>query len=827
MKAILMAGGFGTRIQPLTYAVPKPMVPLLNRPMMEHIINTLKSAGITEIVVLLYHMPEVIKNHFGDGSAFGVKLEYVLPDDDYGTAGAVKKAEPLIDGTFLIMSGDLVTDFDLKAILDFHHSKKAPVTITLTSVTNPLEFGVVITDSEGRILRFLEKPGWGEVFSDTINTGIYVLEPEIFNLIPPNRNFDFSKDLFPIYMREGIPIYGCNAKGYWRDVGNPDSYREAVADILKGEGKLPYPGRKMAMGNGNVWCEGYAQIPDSAAIHGSVVMAHGVEVGEKASLTDCVLGPGTVVGAGAHLTNVVTWRDVKIGRNSRLDNVVLCDEVTTGENVTIEKGAIVAGRTEIGNDVTFEKDIMVWPDKKIEAGSTLSANMVWGDKWKKSVFEGGIVRGNTNVELSPEFAAKMGAALGSIMPVGSNILVSRDYLRASRMLKRAFLGGILSTGVNVHDVKMAPIPVARYKLASFGEEAGIHFQQGTGGMHQTEIAFYDNEGNIIDTGKEKSIERLFFKENFRRMSHSEVGEIQELGSVPDFYREGFMRALDVEAIRARHFKVVVDLGYGTTGDYLPSLLNDLGCRPIVLNAYPDERRLMRRNQESIEEMGQVAEIVKTLGADAGFCISPGGDCLHVVDDKGAVHPDHLTTMAFLGLLAATATPHAKVFLPVTEPRAFEDNPALRIVRGKTTSVKTSDMLDCAYVAQGEGRHAFPDFLHAPDAMFAVAKMLELLAKSNRKTSEAYAGIPPYAYRKCELACPVEKKGLAMRRMSEDSVDKEAGFIDGIQVFTPAGSVLLLPDPHRPVLHLVAEAPKAELAEALIAEYQAKAAKWLA
>ncbi len=827
MKAVLMAGGFGTRIQPLTYAAPKPMVPLLNKPMMEHIIEKLKAVGITQIIVLLYHMPEVVRDYFGDGSNFGVELEYVLPDDDFGTAGAVKKAERFIDDTFMIVSGDLVTDFDLGKIIAFHHEKKTPITITLTSVPNPLEFGVVITDPNGRILRFLEKPGWGEVFSDTINTGIYLLEPEVFNLIPEGISFDFSKDLFPIYMRDSVPIYGYNAEGYWRDVGNPDSYREAVHDILRGKVNLAFPGERVAHGGGELWSEGWAQIPDSVRIEGAVVLGHGVEVGEEVTLRDCVLGPGTVVGAGSVLQNTVTWKNVRIGAAASFRDVVLCDEVTTGVKATMEKGAIVAGRTELGDNVNFEKDIMVWPDKKIESDSTLSANMVWGDKWKKSVFEGGVVRGHTNVELSPEFSAKMGAALGSILPQGSAILVSRDYLRSSRMLKRAFLGGILSTGVNVHDVKMAAVPVARYKMASFGEEAGVHFQQSGAGERKTEVAFYDQEGNIIDTGKEKSIERLFFKENFRRVGHNEVGEILELTNISDFYCEGYLRALDVDSIRAKRFNVVLDLGYGTTGDILPGLLSKIGCRPVVLNAYPDERRLSRRTQELGASLDQVSAIVTTLKADVGFCLSPGGEYLHVVDNAGIVRPAHQTTMLFLSLLAQTAAAPVRAFLPVTAPRVLDERQELVIVRGKTTSVRTSEHLDCAYICQGGGRFAFPHFLHSPDGMFAIAKMLELLAAAGVSVHEAYEALPTYALRRRELPCPVDKKGLAMRRMSEDSVDKEAGFVDGIQVFDEEGAtILLLPDPHRPLLHLVSEAGEEKKAESLIDEYEAKVRSWL-
>jgi len=197
MKAVIMAGGFGTRIQPLTNSIPKPMLPIMNRPMMEHTIISLRDLGITEFIILLYFKPEVIKEYFKDGSELGITITYVVPDDDYGTAGAVKRAQEYIgDENFIIISGDLVTDFDFQKIFDYHKAKKSKLTITLTSVDNPLEFGIVIANKEGRIEKFLEKPSWGEVFSDTINTGIYIIEPEILDYIPKNENFDFGKDLF-------------------------------------------------------------------------------------------------------------------------------------------------------------------------------------------------------------------------------------------------------------------------------------------------------------------------------------------------------------------------------------------------------------------------------------------------------------------------------------------------------------------------------------------------------------------------------------------------------------------------------------------------------
>jgi len=195
-KAVIMAGGFGTRLRPLTMTIPKPMVPILNTPMIEHIIHLLKKHDIHDLVTLLYFYPEVISNYFDDGSKWDVNMNYVIAQADYGTAGAVKNAYKYLDDRFIIISGDVLTDFDLTAALNFHVEKKSMATLLLTRVAQPLQYGIVMTDKEGKITRFLEKPSWGQVFSDTINTGIYILEPEVLDLIPYQQEFDFSKDLF-------------------------------------------------------------------------------------------------------------------------------------------------------------------------------------------------------------------------------------------------------------------------------------------------------------------------------------------------------------------------------------------------------------------------------------------------------------------------------------------------------------------------------------------------------------------------------------------------------------------------------------------------------
>src|SRR3954451_5047703 len=207
MKAVIMAGGEGSRRRPLTSNQPKPMMPLVNLPMMEHIIGLLKRHGLDDIVVTLAFMPNAIRTYFGDGSEFGVKMTYATEETPLGTAGSVRNAMDQLQERFLVISGDVLTDVDLKAILDFHDERKAMATIGLVHVENPLEFGIVITRDDGGIERFLEKPTWGQVFSDTINTGIFVLEPEIFDYIAPGEAVDFSNEVFPKLLANSKPLF--------------------------------------------------------------------------------------------------------------------------------------------------------------------------------------------------------------------------------------------------------------------------------------------------------------------------------------------------------------------------------------------------------------------------------------------------------------------------------------------------------------------------------------------------------------------------------------------------------------------------------------------
>jgi len=825
-----MAGGFGTRIQPLTSSVPKPMIPLANRPIMLHIVELLKKHGITEMVMLLYHQPDVIKNFFRDGSDFGIKVEYVTPLQDMGTAGAVKCAEKLLPERFLVISGDLLTDFNLKKIIDFHAERKAMATITLTPVKDPLQFGVVITDKEKRITQFLEKPGWGEVISDTINTGIYVLEPEIFRYIPEEENFDFSHDLFPILLEKGDPLFGYPVKGYWRDIGNTDSYREAHHDIFHGRINIRIDEEKQDLLGKDIRLGADVRLEDLSNLEGTVILGDNSQILGSAQIKDSAIGRNCTIEAGARLYRCVVWDNVYIKKGVKLVDSVICSNVSVGHGVVMDEGAIVADDTSIGDEAYIKKDVKIWPKKMIEAGAIVSDNLIWGVKWKKSLFEGAMIRGLTNIELTPEFMAKLGCAYGSTLPKGSFILAGRDAHRSSRMLKRSFLGGILSTGVNVRDLKMIPLPLLRYKLKTFGEVGGVMFREAQDDPATTEIVFLDADGIDFSSSMGKNVERIFFKENFRRAHHSEPGAISELANVVDFYREGFLRAIEAGPARKGSFKVVVDFSYSPASQILPALLTAMGCEVVALNAYIEEQSDDAKGTNVSMRLQQLSKIVVALEAQAGFWLDPTAESMILVDETGAIRSgaELLSLMTALSLQrGAKGVFAAPVSAPsVIEQMASEKGCTVRRTKSSERSmIEASLSSEVVLAGSMNGRFAFPRFQNAFDGMFAIAKSVELAASKGTPFSKTMQEIPFRTFLETTIPCVWEMKGAVMRKMSEDSLDKEASFIDGIKVCFGEDWVLVLPDQTQPFIRIVVEAKKEATARALLKEYCDKVESW--
>ncbi|MBN1596103.1 NTP transferase domain-containing protein, partial [candidate division FCPU426 bacterium] len=649
MKAMIMAGGFGTRLRPLTCNIPKPMVPMVNRPMLEHIFDLLKKHGFLEVVVALYFQPEVIQAHFGDGSKWGMKINYILPDSDLGTAGCVKKAGELLgEDTFLVISGDVLTNINLSQAIAYHRDKKSLTTIVLTRVENPLAYGVVIAREDGKIARFLEKPSWGEVFSDTINTGIYILEPQVLARIPADQDYDFSKQLFPELLSDKAPLYGYIAEGaYWKDVGNLSEYRMAHYDAKRIGPELADPGTGGRQ-NGN-WIGEGCFIDKTAMLEEGVILGDHCWIGPHVRISNSVVGRACRIGESSKIIGSVIWDSVSIGNDANLKEVTIGNDCRIGARAYIGVGAVVADHCTIGEDATVKAEVKVWPYKIIEDGTTLSTSLIWGERWSKQLFDAYGVSGLGNIEITPEFAAKLGAAYGASLKKGDFVISSRDNHKSSRIIDRAIMTGLASVGVNVYDLRVLPIPVARYSIRALKVAGGFHVRKSPYNEKLMDIKFFDGHGTELSSAQEKGIENLFFREDFPRAEMENAGEIMFPTRALEYYQEGFVRALDHERIRKGKFKIVIDYAWGSAVGIFPQVLGDLQCEVVALNSYADGTRLTRAPEELEQSFKRMGEIVGTLKANLGVMMDAAAQKIFIADDFGRVlDGDHaLALMALL------------------------------------------------------------------------------------------------------------------------------------------------------------------------------------
>ncbi len=829
-----MAGGFGTRLRPLTNNLPKPMVPMANRPIIDHIVELLKKHSITDLIGLLYFQPEVISNHLGDGTRFGVKIDYTTATVDLGTAGAVasamrgyKKPE-----TTLVISGDVLTDINLKKAVEFHKKRKSVATIVLTRVENPLPFGIVITDKRGRITRFLEKPGWGEVFSDTINTGIYILEKEILKFVPEEGEFDFGKELFPILLEKKKPIYGYIAEGYWKDVGSLEEYRQANLDILRHNVHVNMPGEEID--EGGVWVGGGTRIDYKSTFEGTVVIGGGCKIEAGARISNSIIGSNAAVEEGAVITDSVIWDNVRVGSGAYVQENVIAGDTEIGAGAHLSEGCIVSDHCRIGRNATVKANVKVWPHKTVEDDATLASSLIWGQKWSKSIFSTYGVTGLANIELSPEFAAKLGAAYGATLKKGVAVSTSRDAHKNSRMINRAVMTGILSTGVNVHDYGVTPIPVCRFLAKGGNEVGGIHTRRSPFDPLLLDLKFFDNKGLNLHPGYEKNIEKLFFREDFRRVSIEETGEMVFPIHGFEYYQNGFMSAIDVEAVRGAGFKVVLDYSYGSSSRIFPAILGSLNCDVIALNANLDGTKTTRTEEEFAKAVRQLSTIVRSLDADIGFLLDAGGEKVFIVDETGEII-DGDTALNLVTLLtlkcARKAGLKGTIAVPVTSPRAVDSMAKTYGFEVRRTRTSPRGLMEAAsesgaiFVGEPLGGFIFPGFQPVFDGMYAIAKIIEMLAKEKTTLHKLIREIPPSIILKEKVPCPFENKGLVMRMLAEDSGGKDTLLLDGIRINFKKDWVAAYPSQDHPYFHVVAEASTEQQASDLIAKYSGKIRTW--
>lgn len=824
MKAVVMAGGEGTRLRPLTCHHPKPMVPIVNRPVIAHILELIRTHGITEVIVTLHFLAEEAVTYLGDGSDFGVNITYSVEDEPLGTAGSVKQVEHLLTEPFLIISGDALTDLNLSNIIKYHKDKNSIATITLLRVDNPLEFGVVIVDEDGKVRRFLEKPGWGEVFSDTVNTGIYVLNPDVFKLMQPQRVYDWSKDIFPALLAKEAPLFGYVTQGYWCDIGNLQQYRQAQYDVLEGKVKTTIPGHRIRK---DVWLGEGCQIDPKAEIQGPVIIGKNCHIKERALINEfSIIGDNCIVEEGATVHRSILWNNAYIGRKSKLSGCCICRSVTIKPNVIISEGVVVGDKCFVGQGALIHSQVKVWPEKRIEAGATVNMSLIWGAKWPGSLFGTQGISGVANIEITPEFAMKLGAAYGVSMDKSAIVITSRDTHKSSRMINRSIICGLTSVGINVLDYRAMPTPVSRYAIARSQAQGGIHVRLSPKDPRSLLIEFIDSHGVNTDKFTERKIENIFFREDFRRTTMEEVGTIDFPSRAIDHYTEGYFSLIDSQIIKKASFKVVIDYACGTSSLVLPLLLGRLGCDTVTLNAYPDAERGKTAKLDKNKALTQLSNIVLTLSADFGLWIDTDGERFVLIDEHGRIISGYQLLCLF-GSMVMHTYPEATVAVPLTAPLLIDNiinKYGGKIIRTKTDSrsLMFSVLSDkrVTFAVDGEGGVIFPQFLPFFDAMFAFGKLMEIMARTKLTLSQFMEDVPPFYLISQSIECSWQDKGRIMRQIIENAEEERIELIDGVKIYPDDKSwILALSDPSEPLLHLYAEGETHEKAQRLLKDFR--------
>jgi mannose-1-phosphate guanylyltransferase/phosphomannomutase len=822
MKAVVMAGGEGSRLRPLTIGRPKPMVPMVSKPVMAHILDLLKRNGFDEIVVTLHFMPEVIQSYFGDGSSLGIKIYYAVEEIPLGTAGSVKNAQEYLDEPFLIISGDAVTDIDLQQVVDFHEEQGAEATLTLYRVPNPLEYGVIITDAEGKITQFLEKPSWGEVISDTVNTGIYVIDPAVLELIEEGVSTDWSKDVFPTLLETGRPLYGYVAGGNWTDVGDIGEYMRASGDVLYHRVQTGELGKHIG---GDIWCGEDVEIAPDAQLYGPIYLGDEVKVkGGVIIHGPTVVRDYTILDNRAHIDRSVIWRNCYIGEGAEVRGAVIGRQCTIKSRAVLFEGAVVGDNCIVGEGAVLHANVKIWPEKEIEAGATVKTSIIWGARGRRVLFGRFGVTGLVNVDLTPEFAARMGAAFGATLPKGANVTINRDPHRSPRMIKRAVISGLPSAGIHAKDLRSMPIPVARYYTKAIGAAGGVHVRLSPFDRRVVDIRFFDAEGHNLSKNAERGIERVFFREDFRRVYLDEIGTIEYAPQVIETYTRGFLDAVNVEAIRQASFKIVMDYAYAPASEVMSPILTELGVEVVPLAAHVDGEKMSVSREEFDKALKELTLITGALDTHLGVRFDVGGEKVFLVNHRGQYVPE-VTASACMALMALRANPGGTIVVPVHMSSVFEQIAAEhggQVLRCKVDSFDLMDMSTregVVMAADGMGNFVFPQFQTTIDGLITSVKLLEFLATQQTSLADVVAQLPAFWVSHREVSCPWEAKGTVMRLLNQQYKDRQADLIDGIKILLGEGEwVLILPDPDFPRFHVYAEARSDGEAQALVDRY---------
>ena len=789
VKAIIMAGGEGSRLRPLTCDLPKPMVPIMNKPVLEHTIGLLKSYGITDIgITLLYH-PQIIKDYFGNGHSHGVNIYYFLEESPLGTAGGIKNARDFLDETFIVISGDSLTDLDIDKALKYHQSKKSIATLILAKVDVPLEYGVVLTDEDGSVKGFVEKPSWGEIFSDMVNTGIYILEPEILNYIELGKNTDFSRDVFPTLLSSSKKIFGYVTNDYWCDIGDTHSYINSHCDILNGKLKIDIGDQF----NENVWVGPGTVIDKSARIIPPCVIGSNCKIGSGSVIgSHTVIGNNTIVKNDVSIVRSILWDNCYVENGGELRGAILCNHVNLKNYVSVFENSVIGEGCKINERSIIKPNIRLWPEKVVEPLAIVDRNMIWGAKHNSKIFGENGISGIINVDISPEYATRLGAAYGSHLKTGSKVVVSSTNSNSARMFKHAFISGILSVGIEVFNMSSLLTPISRYAISFLKAEGGIHIKTDMDNPNLIRVDFMDSRGTSISKFSERKIENFFFREDFKRCSSQQISRLNNITDFSRCYVRNLIKNTNVNAIIQHSPRICIFSKSEFVCSIVGPMLTNMGCQTICYENYSD--------------ISSVTSVLVETNCEFGAIIDSNGENLTLISREGIVVKDDLFE-AFISLIIFKRSPGTTFYVPITSSDVIERLASRYRCVVKRTKNCLQAVMD-EILSERSSSAGSDQLVLNFDAIAGLVKIIEYMCASGITLNQLLLEIPKIYIDKKSIYCPWELKGTVMRRIINDNKDKKAELLDGIKLYLEDGWVLIIPDADTPAFKIISEGSSA-------------------
>lgn len=588
MKAVIMAGGEGTRLRPITCNMPKPLVPLCTKPVLSYILELLAEHGCTDATLTLMYLGRSIEAYYDGDSYQGISLHYSYEDTPLGTAGSVKNAVPAAAEPFLIISGDAMCDFDLTAAMAYHKQKGAAATLIVKKVTDPREYGLVNLGQDGRIAGFVEKPPLSHCITDLANTGVYILSPEVLDLIPPGKKVDFAGDVFPAMLEKGMPLFAYEDRGYWCDIGDIRSYQRCQRDMLEGKVRCAIPAKNQ---------DGIYSNTDLSALPCRIVppafIGENVSIGEGTVITDgTVIGNNVTIGSGCKLRGAVLQDHCYLSDMVTCNEAVVCADARMSLKSAAYEQAVLGEGAVLGKESRLLGGVKLWNKKETADNVLVGRDVKYGGARSIVIDDDGI-SGETNVSITPELMARIGASVGSLK-AGCTIGVASSHTGAGIAFRQAFDAGAVAAGANVFDFGEAIETEFDFCLRRSQADFGVYIDSNI----ITDIKISERYGAPMMRALERKLESAVNRSEYRKSGWNEFGVAVGMPELKKLYRFSLIKEAKEDL---SGMSVQIKCANSRAGELLSDILKKLGCGVrggMALTLSSDGRRLSAYTPES-------------------------------------------------------------------------------------------------------------------------------------------------------------------------------------------------------------------------------------